>query len=147
MVTKLSKPKIKIHVPPKHFRPSSKCKRQLRKSNLVIGKLKFPGFNSFFFLKADTISKTRLSKFLAGFTTLDIEQIAQVPKLVTLCLPSSWKLGYGRWPQENLSWYWASILMRNLAQVYEQFLHLLFAKGLPKERKTNERNRKQHQSP
>ena len=53
MVTNLLKLKIKIHVLPKHFCPSFKCKRQLTKSNLVIGKLKFPGFNSwvFFFLR------------------------------------------------------------------------------------------------
>lgn len=62
MVTNLLKPKIKIHVLPKHFCPSFKCKRQLTKSNLVTGKLKFPGFNSwvvfFFFFKVDIVSKT-----------------------------------------------------------------------------------------
>ena len=41
MVTNLLKLKIEIHVLPKHFCPSFKCKRQLTKSNLVIGKLKF----------------------------------------------------------------------------------------------------------
>ena len=65
-VTNLLKPKIKIHVRPKHFCPSFKCKRQLTKSNLVTGKLKFPGFNSWVFwvfFKVDIVSKTWLSKF------------------------------------------------------------------------------------
>ena len=65
-MTNLLKPKIKIHVWPKHFCPSFKCKRQLTKSNLVTGKLKFPGFNSWVFwvfFKVDIVSKTWLSKF------------------------------------------------------------------------------------
>ena len=58
MVTNLLKPKIKIHVLPKHFCPSFNCKRQLTKCNLVIGKLKFSGFNSWvFFFKVDIVSK------------------------------------------------------------------------------------------
>lgn len=86
-MTNFSKPKTATHGLPKHFCLSSKCKKQLRKSNVVIGMLKFLGFNNFFLKGQTGYLKQDCLKYLAGFAAVDIEQMKQAPKLVTSCLP------------------------------------------------------------
>ena len=68
MVTSLSKPKIRTHGLSRYIHLSSKCKRQLRKSNLVSRMWKFQDF-SHFLKTGDRISKTGLHKITSWFSS------------------------------------------------------------------------------
>lgn len=92
---------LKVKILERIVTNSSKCKRQLRKSNLAIGMLKFSGFNSFFLKWQTEYLKEDCPKCLTGLAAWEIAQMEQVPKSVTLCLPSSRKLGRGRGPRSS----------------------------------------------